>query len=96
MNEIGGVLEQQATFDECFTDEGEVKVRQVADTTMNKLGGFAAGATGEVGFFDEGNLTTTSGGVEGDAGTSDTATDNEDVEVFARKSGEVVEAVRCG
>ncbi len=56
---------QQATLDQGFMDQSEVKLGKVADPTVSKLRGFAASSTGQIGFFYESDIVATRNRIQG-------------------------------
>ena len=72
-----------------FGDQAELGDRvwlQVAQATVEHLGGTAGGAAGEVAGLDHGDLQATGGGVECGAYTDGTAADDENVELFGAEA----------
>lgn len=79
-------VEEVSPLPESLFDEGVLAVVEledglfeVSDTSVDKLGTLAAGTTAEVIAFDHCNLETACNGVEGNAGASRTATDDEKI-----------------
>src|SRR5579863_3694217 len=59
MHQVGRVLEQQAALDQSFADEGEIKIREVANPTMHKFCGFAARAAREIHLLHQRHVVAT-------------------------------------
>src|SRR5260370_7540142 len=53
-----GIEQQDTAFDEGFTHKGKIKIRKVANASMNELGRFAPCATAKVYFLNNPALET--------------------------------------
>ena len=76
-------LHHQLSLQQRLTDQAEVEVLQVAETTVDHLRGAAGGADGVVAALQQCHRVAARSGVEGDAGAGDAAADDDDLEVLA-------------
>jgi hypothetical protein len=85
---VRGDLVKDSFFAAGFADESDPTLGEVAQTAVEKAGGFAGGAGGEIVLFDEGGAQAAHGRVARDAGADDAAADDEDVEGDGNEIGE--------
>ncbi len=85
-DEVGGQVDHELPFQQGLADQPEIELLQVAQTTVNELGGAAARTGGEIRLFDQADAVAARRGVEGDPGAGDPAADDEDIEALALES----------
>src|SRR5690349_9668431 len=95
LHKIRSVSQQRTTFYQSFMHQGKVKIRKVANASVDELGRFAACAAGKVYFLDERNLVTTGNSVQRHTGTCDSTANYKYIKLFASQKGKVVHAHRC-
>ena len=82
MNEVGGILTENAALLQRFHDEGHVALLEVAHAAVDQLGGAAGGALAEVALLDEAHGVAARGGIDGDADAGRPAADHGHVPGF--------------
>ena len=89
-------VEQHFALDQRLPHQAELVVLEVAQATVDQLARGAGGGRGEVGLLAEEDLEPATGGVGGDAGAIDAATDDGEVEEGAAVGGKGVLAGHGG
>src|SRR5438094_1194893 len=87
-DQVGSVLEQALALGEVLVDERELPLLEVAQPSVDQLGGLRRRAGREIAALDQRGTQTARGGVEGHPGPGDAASDHEEVEVLLGHSGE--------
>ena len=77
--DVGGDAQEDGALFEGFADEAELAVFEVSEAAVDELAGGGGGTAGKVVLFDEDGVEASAGGVAGDAGTVDAATDDEEI-----------------
>src|SRR5439155_11972349 len=77
-----GMADHQPAFDHAFLNHSEVKLGQVANAAVGKLGRFTASAAGEIGFFHQCNPVAACGGIQGYACPGDAASDHQHIKLL--------------
>ena len=67
-------------FYACFMDQPHAALREISQSAVKQSTGTAAGAEREIVLLDETNAQPAHGGVAGDAGTDNSAADDEQVQ----------------
>ena len=65
---------------QCFINEVKAAVLQVTQPAVNQLGRRIAGAGGEVSFVDQAHPEGAEHAIQGDAGSGDSAADDQEIE----------------
>jgi hypothetical protein len=79
VDEVRGVLEEQAALLEGFHDERDVALLEIADTAVDELGGATGGTFAEVLALDEKDVETAGAGIDSYASADGAAADDDDV-----------------
>jgi hypothetical protein len=79
MDQVRGVVSQEAALVERFHDQWQVSLLEVPHTAVDKLGGAAGGSLAEIALFQEADGVAARRGVEGDADAGSAATDDRDI-----------------
>src|SRR6266571_3558891 len=92
--EVGGISQQGTTFYQGFMHESKVKIRKVADASMDEFGRFATCAAGKIYFLNERDLVTASNSIQGNTRACYAATDYQHIKLFVFQESKVVHAHR--
>ena len=84
-NEVRRVLQQAPPLVQRLIDEPEIAMLEIAQTAMDQLRRFTAGAGSEVALVDQGDAKAAQDGVERHAGAGDAAAQDEQVEGSIRQ-----------
>ncbi len=82
-DEMRSVLDEPLAFGQVLVDQPELALLQVADAAVDQLRRLGRGPRGEVVLLDQGGAQASAGSVEGDPGSGDPSSDDEDVEGLA-------------
>ena len=76
MDQVRGILAENAAFLQRLHDEGHVALLEVAHAAVDELGGAAGSALAEVALLDQANGVAARGGIDGDADAGRPAADD--------------------
>ena len=79
VNQVRGVVAENAALLEGFHDERDVALLEISDAAMNELGGSAGGALAEIALLKQADGISARSRVNGDADTGRAAADDGDV-----------------
>ncbi len=88
------VVEQALSLGQVLVDKPEFTLLQVAEAAVNHLRGFGGRTGREVVLFDESGPQAATGGIEGDAGAGDTASDDQHVELLVGEASQRIGAAK--
>ncbi len=95
-HQMRSVPQQPAPLVQGLVDQADVALLQVAQPSVDELGGLRRGARREVVSLDQGDAQPSAGGVQGDAAPGDAASHHEQVEPSRPEGGDVVGTVERG